>query len=90
MLQKTTPGQQALKWTLFEPFYNKVQEEEKRSKLPANWEAKRRRVEWELADEQAREEASKAGLDYNVVKNMGTSYFSTFQSNNMDLFRNLI
>jgi len=49
-----------------------VQEEEKRSKLPANWEAKRRRVEWELADEQAREEASKSGLDYNIIKNMDT------------------
>jgi len=47
-----------------------VQEEEKRSKLPANWEAKRRRVEWELIDQKAREEAEKEGKDYNIVKNM--------------------
>lgn len=47
-----------------------MQEEEKRSKLPANWEAKKRRAEWELSDQQAREEAEKAGKDYDIVKNM--------------------
>lgn len=47
-----------------------VQEEEKRSKLPANWEAKKRRVEWELSDQKAREEAEKGGKDYDIVKNM--------------------
>ena len=47
-----------------------VQEEEKRSKLPANWEAKKRRVEWELLDQKSREEAEKAGKDYDIVKNM--------------------
>jgi len=47
-----------------------VQEEEKRSKLPANWEAKKRRVEWELGDQKAREEAEKSGKDYDIVKNM--------------------
>lgn len=47
-----------------------VQEEEKRSKLPANWEAKKRRVEWELLDQKAKEEAEKAGKDYDIVKNM--------------------
>ena len=50
-----------------------VQEEEKRSKLPANWEAKKRRVEWELSDQKAREEAEKGGKDYDIVKNMSTS-----------------
>jgi len=50
-----------------------VQEEEKRSKLPANWEAKRRRVEWELMDQNAKEEAEKAGKNYDIVKNMGSS-----------------
>ncbi|KAL5253512.1 hypothetical protein ACHWQZ_G013343 [Mnemiopsis leidyi] len=50
-----------------------VQEEEKRSKLPANWEAKKRRVEWELVDQKSREEAEKAGKDYDIVKNMSAS-----------------
>lgn len=50
-----------------------VQEEEKRSKLPANWEAKRRRVEWELMDQKAREEAEKAGKNYDIVKNMDST-----------------
>ena len=51
-----------------------MQEEEKRSKLPANWEAKRRRVEWELMDQKTREEAEKEGKNYDIVKNMGTLY----------------
>ena len=50
--------------------YSQVQEEEKRSKLPANWEAKRRRLEWELSDQKSREEADKNGLNYDIVKNM--------------------
>jgi len=50
-----------------------VQEEEKRSKLPSNWEAKKRRAEWELSDQQAKEEAEKAGKDYDIVKNMNAS-----------------
>lgn len=50
-----------------------VQEEEKRSKLPANWEAKRRRVEWELSDQKAKEVAEKEGKDYSIVKNMDAS-----------------
>lgn len=53
--------------------HSEVQEEEKRSKLPANWEAKRRRVEWELLDQKAREEAEKTGKDYDIVKNMNAS-----------------
>lgn len=50
-----------------------VQEEEKRSKLPSNWEAKRRRVEWELMDQKAREEAEKSGKNYDIVKNLNAS-----------------
>ena len=59
-----------------------VQEEEKRSKLPANWEAKRRRVEWELMDQNAKEEAEKAGKNYDIVKNMGMVFrFNCFSLN---------
>ncbi len=31
-----------------------VVEEDKRNKLPTNWEAKRRKIDWEVADEEAR------------------------------------
>ena len=50
-----------------------VQEEEKRAKLPANWEQKKRRLEWELSDQHAREEAEKEGKDYDILKNMNKS-----------------
>ena len=29
-------------------------EEDKRNKRPANWEARKRKIEWEVADEEAR------------------------------------
>ena len=31
-----------------------VVEEDKRNKLPANWEARKRKAEWELAEEEAK------------------------------------
>jgi pre-mRNA-splicing factor SYF2 len=34
--------------------YQEVVEEDRRKKLPANWEAKQKRVEWELQDHKAR------------------------------------
>ena len=33
--------------------YQEVVEEDRRNKLPANWEAKQKRVEWELEDHKA-------------------------------------
>ena len=34
--------------------HQEVAEEDRRKKLPANWEAKQRRIEWETKDEDAR------------------------------------
>ncbi len=31
-----------------------VVEEDKRNKLPANWETRKKKVEWELAEEEAK------------------------------------
>lgn len=31
-----------------------VVEEDKRKKLPANWEARKRKIDWEVAEEEAR------------------------------------
>eukprot|EP00123_Amoebidium_parasiticum_P013054 comp21738_c2_seq1/m.30759 comp21738_c2_seq1/g.30759 ORF comp21738_c2_seq1/g.30759 comp21738_c2_seq1/m.30759 type:complete len:252 (-) comp21738_c2_seq1:137-892(-) len=50
-----------------------VIEEDKRAKLPKNWEAKKRRVEWELSDEEARKAAEAQGLDYDRLKALNVS-----------------
>jgi pre-mRNA-splicing factor SYF2 len=49
-----------------------VVEEDRRNKLPANWEARKRRVEWELEDHRKREEAEARGDDYERVKLLET------------------
>ena len=43
-------------------------EEERVQKLPANYQVKRRRAEWELEDEEARKAAEEAGEDYDRLK----------------------
>jgi len=48
--------------------HQEVVEEDKRNKLPANYEAKRRRVEWEIEDELMRKSATEAGEDYDRQK----------------------
>jgi len=48
--------------------HKEVVEEDKRNKLPSNWDARRRRAEWILNDEKARKEAEEKGLDYDRVK----------------------
>lgn len=48
--------------------HQEVVEEDKRSKLPKNWESKRKRVEWEEQEEEKRKEAEEAGEDYDRVK----------------------
>ncbi|XP_028411281.1 pre-mRNA-splicing factor SYF2-like [Dendronephthya gigantea] len=48
--------------------YQEVVEEDRRKKLPANWEAKQKRVDWELQDHKARAEAEARGEDYDRVK----------------------
>ncbi|GAB0090748.1 Pre-mRNA-splicing factor Syf2 [Sergentomyia squamirostris] len=42
-------------------------------KLPANWEARKRKTEWLLAEEAAQEKAAADGKDFNRVKMLGVS-----------------
>ncbi|XP_070568322.1 pre-mRNA-splicing factor syf2-like isoform X2 [Ptychodera flava] len=45
-----------------------VVEEDKRNKLPSNFEAKRKRAEWELEEQKKRAEAEARGEDYDRIK----------------------
>ncbi|XP_053124376.1 pre-mRNA-splicing factor SYF2 [Hemicordylus capensis] len=48
--------------------HQEVVEEDKRLKLPANWEAKKARLEWELKVEEKKKECVAKGEDYERVK----------------------
>lgn len=48
--------------------HQEVAEEDRRKKLPVNWEATQRRIEWENKEEEARKEAESHGEDYDRVK----------------------
>ncbi|RMX39710.1 hypothetical protein pdam_00008064 [Pocillopora damicornis] len=48
--------------------HQEVAEEDRRKKLPKNWEAVQRRVEWENKEEEAKKEADSRGEDYDRVK----------------------
>ncbi|KAG7280713.1 hypothetical protein CRUP_004513 [Coryphaenoides rupestris] len=48
--------------------HQEVVEEDKRLKLPANWEAKKARIEWELAEDKKKKECAERGEDYHRVK----------------------
>ncbi|XP_037737511.1 pre-mRNA-splicing factor SYF2 isoform X1 [Chelonia mydas] len=48
--------------------HQEVVEEDKRLKLPANWEAKKARLEWELKVEEKKKECAAKGEDYDRVK----------------------
>uniref|UniRef100_A0A3Q4GXJ8 Pre-mRNA-splicing factor SYF2 n=1 Tax=Neolamprologus brichardi TaxID=32507 RepID=A0A3Q4GXJ8_NEOBR len=48
--------------------HQEVVEEDKRLKLPSNWEAKKARLEWELAEDDKKKECAARGEDYNRVK----------------------
>ncbi|XP_021793318.1 pre-mRNA-splicing factor SYF2 isoform X2 [Papio anubis] len=48
--------------------HQEVVEEDKRLKLPANWEAKKARLEWELQEEEKKKECASRGEDYEKVK----------------------
>ncbi|KAJ8680360.1 hypothetical protein QAD02_016147 [Eretmocerus hayati] len=48
--------------------HKEVIEEDKRNKLPSNWEARKRKAEWIMNDEKARKEAAEKGLDYERTK----------------------
>ncbi|XP_071455238.1 pre-mRNA-splicing factor SYF2 [Hetaerina americana] len=61
--------------------HKEVIEEDKRNKLPSNWEARKRRAEWILEDEQKREAAEAEGEDYDRVKllNVGADEAELFE-----------
>lgn len=48
--------------------HQEVVEEDKRNKLPKNWEQRKARAQWVVDDEQAREEAKAKGEDYDRQK----------------------
>uniref|UniRef100_A0A7N6BXB9 Pre-mRNA-splicing factor SYF2 n=1 Tax=Anabas testudineus TaxID=64144 RepID=A0A7N6BXB9_ANATE len=48
--------------------HQEVVEEDKRLKLPTNWEAKKARLEWELAVDEKKKECAARGEDYDRVK----------------------
>ncbi|XP_046753626.1 pre-mRNA-splicing factor Syf2 [Diprion similis] len=48
--------------------HKEVVEEDKRNKLPSNWEARKRQADWIMKDEEARKEAQASGKDYDRVK----------------------
>uniref|UniRef100_A0A914VIN4 Pre-mRNA-splicing factor SYF2 n=1 Tax=Plectus sambesii TaxID=2011161 RepID=A0A914VIN4_9BILA len=52
--------------------HQEVVEEDRRDKLPKNYEAKRQRQEWELEELEKRKEAEEKGQDYDRLKNMQT------------------
>ncbi|XP_015598786.1 pre-mRNA-splicing factor Syf2 [Cephus cinctus] len=48
--------------------HKEVVEEDKRKKLPSNWEARKRQAEWIMQDENSRKEAEAKGIDYDRAK----------------------
>ncbi|KAF7390813.1 pre-mRNA-splicing factor Syf2 [Vespula maculifrons] len=48
--------------------HKEVVEEDKRNKLPANWESRKRQAEWIIQDEAARKIAEEKGDDYERIK----------------------
>jgi pre-mRNA-splicing factor SYF2 len=50
--------------------YQEVVEEDRKNKLPANWEAKQKRVDWELQDHKARAVSLKTFFAYHNMKRL--------------------
>ncbi|MEE6466440.1 hypothetical protein FKM82_006950 [Ascaphus truei] len=48
--------------------HQEVVEEDKRQKLPANWEARKARLEWEVKVEEKKKECAENGVDYQRAK----------------------
>lgn len=48
--------------------HKEVIEEDKRKKLPSNWEARKRQAEWIMQDEAARKAAEENGIDHDRAK----------------------
>ncbi|BES98820.1 pre-mRNA-splicing factor [Nesidiocoris tenuis] len=53
--------------------HKEVVEEDKRLKLPSNWEAKKRKNEWILNEESEKDKAAERGEDYDRVKLLNIS-----------------
>jgi len=51
--------------------HHEVVEESRRSSLPTNWEARKRRADWELQEIEERKAADEEGKDYDRSKMMG-------------------
>ncbi|XP_075070187.1 pre-mRNA-splicing factor SYF2 [Mixophyes fleayi] len=47
---------------------HEVTEEDKRQKLPSNWEARKARLEWEVQEEEKKKECAAKGVDYHRAK----------------------
>ncbi|XP_018424456.1 PREDICTED: pre-mRNA-splicing factor SYF2 [Nanorana parkeri] len=48
--------------------HQEVVEEDKRQKLPSNWEARKARLEWEVKEEEKKKECVEKGIDYKRAK----------------------
>lgn len=55
--------------------YNRkeVVEEDRRKKQPKNWESKRRRLEWQLEEEERRQQLADEGKDYDQLQQLDAS-----------------
>ncbi|KAE9415757.1 hypothetical protein Angca_004477 [Angiostrongylus cantonensis] len=53
--------------------HEQVVEEDRKAKLPANYEAKRTREQWELQEMEERKKADEEGIDYERLKALHTS-----------------
>lgn len=71
--------------------HQEVVEEDKRLKLPANWEAKKARLEWELAEDQKKKASVECSFVYgqtyeqycNVTPNVGISIIDGVYQRNL-------
>ena len=50
--------------------HKEVVEEDKRNKLPTNWEARKRKAEWVLNDEQQKKEAEEKVSSFKLILNI--------------------
>lgn len=58
--------------------HKEVVEEDKRNKLPANWESRKRQAEWIIQDEAARKEAEDKVLRLTVLVIKSRKLFLTY------------
>lgn len=68
--------------------HKEVIEEDKRNKLPANWEARKRKAEWILEDEERKQEALEKGEDYERSKLLNISAYEAEKLDRMKKKKN--